>query len=453
MLRLMVDADLGVVEPFRTLGPGEYVAAYRPPSALEAGPRGIDGTLSVGIRVVVQRLPGDEPPAIIELTAERVVVQGAGEPRSVFAQVSDRAGAPVKGALLHARVIEGDGSISERQETDAEGRAGFRYVPGRALGPVRIEVSMEGQGRLEDRILLLQSSRVLEEDSGADWPGVARSSRIAELTAQTRVSLSAGRVKEIQISALPNTLYLNNRQSSQIRVRLEDSVGNFVVDPSLRFLVTTGTLSPVRLDADGYYVAQYSPPTVGGPMSRAKITVTNPQREYVGSTELQLIRRDAPRMIAVRMGLISNLRSLFSPLFTLQAVEQLKWYRPHFYVGASIGYYYFGADRVRYDLMPFQIFASYRYQVGRFSPYASLGPIFAPVVLSQEYLSGVPGRGLGLFPGFGGMLGVEMGIGPGGVLLEAGASLVRGGYLLDETFANDDGFGGFSVQMGYSGHF
>lgn len=477
--------DFGTIGQFRAIGPGEYVAAFRPRANLESQARDASGAVMVPIVAWVERIAGDGPPERIEISPGRRVVKAGGGPVDLEVLALDRWGDPVRGVPLTAVVETGDGSLSQAQVTDGNGRADFQYQPGFTLGPVVVLLKCDEGGPV-GRALLLQAVEDWEPDA-LPLRGEAAGNDPTTLTAETSIVVRAGTVKEIQISAMPNVLYSGRGQSSQIRVRLEDHAGNFVVDPTLQIDAGAGTVSGKEVTDGTHYTARYTPPEISRAAVTDVITVNNTEGEYSGSTEIQVYRVEGRFLGTLRIGYLSNLAGISSPMVDIQGLLKLPLKVENIFLGGTLGYYTFTAEgtrSVRYDLFPIHLFGCVRGQSGRFSPYGGLGPILAPTRV-RSYLPGsyldssdggsseqqklFPTRGLGvasassdewvqqktlaLFPGFGGLLGLEVGLGPGGISMELMISWIQGRSVFDDVIMGGYNLGGLSVRVGYVGHF
>jgi len=471
------EVDFGTIGRFRAIGPGEYVAAYRPRLNIDAATRDSSGLVHVPIRAWVERVAGDGPAVELSVVPDRMIVDGGGASVTLNVTALDRWGVPVRGIPLTAVVEQGDGRISQPQVTDARGRADFLYHSGVQLGPVIVLVRSD-RGDLAARTLLLQAGPGTVDPSFVEWLSSLQRETRTVLSAETTVVVRAGLVKRLQISALPNLVYTGRGQSSQLRIRLEDHLGNTVVDPSIQVKATLGTVSDLKFTSDGIYTARYTPPEIARAAALDVVHVTNPEGEYSGSTEIQVFRREGRRLGALRLGYVTNLAAIGSPVVDLQGMLRPPRTPPGLYVGVSAAYYTFtaeGATSIRYDIFPIHLFACMRSQTGRYTPYGGVGPIAAlalvgaPIPTSYLGDSGVPPsepgddqsitaqwhlvRALGLFPGFGALLGIEVGIGPGGISVESAISWVKGRNILDDVVEGGTNLGGLVIRTGYVAHF
>ncbi len=471
------EVDFGTIGAFRSIGPGEYVAAYRARQILDAVERDASGMVRAKIRAWVDRLASDGPAVALSIVPDRMIVDGGGEPVTLTVTALDPWGAPVRGVPLTATVEHGDGDISRPQVTDVRGRADFLYRPGRSLGPVTVRVQSD-KGGLEARTLLLQAGPGPVDPEFIDLLSELQGNPNLVLSAETEIVVRAGFVKKLQISAMPSFVYTGRGQSSRLRIRLEDYSGNAVVDPSIQVTADMGSVSDVRFTSDGVYTARYTPPVIARAAAVDIVHVTNPDGEYSGSTEIQVFRREGKVLAAVRLGYVSNFGAIGSPVVDLQGLLRVPRTKPDLYAGISASYYSFSAEgttTIRYDLFPLHLFACLRSQTGRFTPYGGAGPILGLALvgtpLPTSYLPGSSAetigetdvqsiasqwqmvRALGVFPGFGALLGLEVGLGPGGMSIEAAISWIKGRNVLDDLVGGTDNLGGLVLRAGYVAHF
>ncbi len=469
------EVDFGTVGTFRAIGPGEYVAPYRAQQTLDAALKDPSGMVRAQIRAWVDRKAGDGPAVELALSPRSLVVDGGGAPVRVDVTALDRWGAPVRDVPVTVVVEQGDGRVTGPDKTGEGGHAVFLYHPGVHLGPVVLCARSEKAG-LEARTLVLQAGPGAVDPGFLDLLAGLQVSPGMVLSATTDVVVRAGLVKRIQISAIPSQVYAGRGQSSQLRIRLEDHLGNAVVDPFLQVEAALGKVSDVEFSSDGVYTARYTPPAITRAAVIDVVHATNPDGEYSGSTEIQVFREEGRILTALRLGYVSNLAAFSSPVVDLEGMARVPRFRPTVYAGAAISYYSFtaeGATSVRYDLFPLHLFAVVRSQTGRFAPYGGAGPVVglalvgAPIPASFFGDSGDDGsasaepdseqwrvaRAFGVFPGFRALLGLEVGMGPGGLSLEGSISWLRGGSALDDMVGQVNNLGGIMLRGGYVAHF
>lgn len=456
-VKASVEVPVGTVEAFRRISPGEFLTSFRPPSDLSALQPDSAGRYPVTLRVAVQRLPGEGPATALELENAPAAVLAGGQDVTLKVRARNRWDSPVAGVVVRASVEEGGGKIEARAETDARGTASFRYSPDAQVGPVVVHFWLDAQPQTVKRTQVLQTSRLAEEaDRVLEATSVNKAD--ADLTQEVQIELVAGRVRTVEVVAFPNVVYVNSRQASDITIRLKDPSGNLVDDPTLKLFASAGTVSPPRRSKKGtWYEAQYVPPPVVLPDARVRITATNDAGDFVGSTEVALMRADGRVLGTARVGVVSNFGQVLSPYLNFEAMLQLPAISPRVFLGGGIGYYVFDVSTVRIDILPIKVFATYRQSFGQLTPYFGVGPLAGMLVAQREFLGGdgmpTSKRSVSLRPGVGAKLGLEYAIGPGGIGLDLDLLVLNPGSIPALGLDISQNLGGISLGGGYVAHF
>lgn len=496
--RLVV--PVGSIEPLRRIGPGEFVSAYRPPQELRGLKPADDGQVRVPLQVAVTREAGPGPVTRLELGEAFRSVRAGGPDVRLRVRARNRSGAPVRSVAVRAALLEGQGTITERESTDERGVAELRFQPGREPGATRLSVQLEDDAAVATELLLLhvlpppaaaasgapssgtpvssplgagQPLQPLQEplrgglestsfdgDSSRGLEPERRRSPEADLSAEAWIELVPGRVKAVEVVAFPNVLYVNSRQPADITVRLRDYSGNLVEDPTLQVTASAGAVSPPRRSTRGagpIYEAQYIPPPFLLQEPTVRVTASNPERDYFGVTEVALVRADGRFLGSARVGILSNFGAFTAPILSLQVMSQLPVLQPALYGGISLGYYSYGESAARLDLAPLSFFACYRQRFGQLSPYVAFGPT-AGIGLAQRELVGEGAqievlRAPFVFPGLSGKLGLELAVGPGGIAAELELLLLNGGMVKPVGLEVSGSLGGALLHVGYVTHF
>lgn len=470
-----VAVPIGTVEPLRRIGPGEFITAYRPPENLDGLPPSPEGRYPVPVSVEVQRLPGPGPVVDLRFETSPIWVPSGGAEVSLRVLARNRWGAPVKAVSIQAQVQEGDGSISSQAVTDEQGMAEFKFYPGLKVGGVTVQVSTEEVEPRTARALVITSAVLpaapVKVEPATDGSTVATSPNLVEsgnpslhadgsdteLKQTVTLTLVPGRVRRVELVAFPNVLYLSTNQSSDLTVRLMDHAGNLVEDPGLRLYASMGSVSTPRKSSRGnFYEAHYVPPPIALNENRARLTATNAAGEYVGSTEVELIRSEGRFITSARVGAITNFGAVRSPVLGFQALSQMPWLKSSYYIGFAVSYYAFESDSVRVDLAPVQAAICYRRNLGAVSPFVLFGPMLVPMSVQRDIVGGADAESLRAWhvgPGVSTRLGMEYQVGLGGLSLEADLSLIRAGQVPSLGLDLTQNLGGLAVMGGYVAHF
>lgn len=477
--RLVV--PVGSIEPLRRIGPGEFVSAYRPPQELTGLKPGEDGQVRVPLQVAVIREPGQGPVTRLEVGEAYRLVEARGPDVRLRVRARNRFGAPVRDVAIRAAILEGEGTITERESTDERGVALLRFQPGREPGGTRLELRLEDDPTVSTELILLHALKSPAEPDTAESAAVepfagdgerhlaelSRSSEgdrrrapEADLSAETLIELVPGRVKAVEVVAFPNVLYVNSRQPADITVRLRDYSGNLVEDSTLQVTASAGAVSPPRRSTRGsgpVYEAQYIPPPFLLQEPTVRVTASNPERDYFGVTEVALVRADGRFLGSARVGILSNFAGFTAPTLSLQAMSQLPMFQPSLYGGVSLGYYSYAESAARLDLVPLSLFVCYRQRFGQLSPYVSFGPTAGLGLAQREFLGDGAQveviRAPFLFPGLSGKLGLELAVGPGGIATELELLLLNGGAVTPVGLEVSGSVGGALWHVGYVTHF
>lgn len=184
----------------------------------------------------------------------------------------DRLGRPLPGVGLRV----GIGPAEAEATTGPGGRAQVS-VPTTALtGPWVVEVRSEA---IERRRILFATDAI-----------GASSATGATLVGRAEVRLKSGEVRRIAVSAQPDRLVAGSGQRARIVVRLQDQSGHAVTDEAPELLASQGRVGRVRLNDDGSWEAEYTPPEAMS-YGEVQVQVQGPEARWSAETRLEVLPR------------------------------------------------------------------------------------------------------------------------------------------------------------------
>ncbi len=263
--RVSLEAELGHVEPMGAdpeLGRSEYDGAT---------------AVAAGRDSLVARYhppPGDGPPVELELGWTAVTPAGF----TLHARVLDALRRPLGGVPLQLAA----GDEAAEVVTDGDGWASLVAAP-ELSGPVPVGASCGGGvARLERR------GFVLPREPAFGGPS-------AGLTARVDLTLRPGRVAGLDVDVEPPVLRAGPGAVAWVVVRLEDGLGQPVVDEPVTLEASEGTVGDLHQRPDGSMVAEYQPLAVS---ERREVQITASTSTVHGSARLLL----EPRVVRFSLG-------------------------------------------------------------------------------------------------------------------------------------------------------
>lgn len=449
-----------------------------PPELSAELPRG-------AVRVALLGAEGDRLPANgIELEAELGALDeiepGPGALRAVYAgdaavaaggdtltaRWSPPAGTgPVRALTLSGERTRGaDHARVHARALDAEGRSLAGVRVGLWVGGAEVEVVTDATGWATAAVPVPAGVAVPEARSGGvvrrlTLPDAATIGPLpgqADLTAQLRIPIRTGQVRQVFLSTDPGTLVLTGVERARVVVRLEDQEGNPVADPSLGLVASEGVVTRPRRRADGTYEALWAPPP-GMTLGRVRITAESGDGSFAAtSTDLDIVPREARRAPGFAVGWLAGPRGVSSPFLRVSGDLRLPVAGGRVYGRAWVGLYgeqaattdVTGLDvAVDLTLLPVGLGAATRQERGRIASWFGASFVLAPYRLEAQVGDAVPARGIAWAnPGF------EVGTG-GGWRLRGGELTADLGYLFLSTTPDGIGWrgpvGGFMSTLGY----
>jgi hypothetical protein len=135
---------------------------------------------------------------------------------------------------------------------------------------------------------------------GASGPGTA------DLRAEATVSITPGTVENMELSVDPPILYAGQRATAFVTVRLQDRASRPVIDEVVLIDASEGAITPLELQNDGSWVAEYTPEP--GITSRREITLTARVKSSgrAASTRMEVLASPVNGAIGLSMGAITN---------------------------------------------------------------------------------------------------------------------------------------------------
>ncbi len=248
--------------------------------------------------------------------AVELSVRPAVEGMWLHGRALDRRGLPVPDVPV---LLQLDGAV-QQASTDRNGWASARFPE---AGSPAVASVMAGS-RTEQAI----AARGLQ-------PG--RDPAAPELRAAQPIVIRPGRIWEVFLTTQPRVLAANG-SSAQVEIRLVDRSGRPVDDAELVLEASSGSLSAVRYDPQGYYSAAFTPdPEMSA--GSVRITAATVEGGSVTSTDLEIVPRITRRLVGAQIGQLQG----FGTLQSLWLSGELDW-RPQgwerpLFVRGLVGYY------------------------------------------------------------------------------------------------------------------
>ena len=226
-----------------------------------------------------------------------------GERLEVAARVVDSQGRPVANERVRVRV-------SDEEFTAVSDRRG--WVEGEFRAP-------DGPVVLQAASVLAQASQLVVGEQGA-WV----SPDAPDLETSQELEFQAGRVSQVFISTEPGFLYGEPGAQTNVQVRLLDRGGRTVTGEPFELRASVGLVEPVKVLADGTYVAVYRPPS-GMAFGEVLLSVEGGEGRFGASTTLKIEPRPQRIAIGLAGGYLQGVNGISGPCFTLDVESKLEF--------------------------------------------------------------------------------------------------------------------------------
>ena len=427
--RLELSAERGHLSVEAGMEAGALRASYDGAGALSAG----EDLLRASWRLP----PGSGPVVDIRLSAPQVPA-GGGAVR-VAGRALDARGLPL--AEVDLTLSAGGTTVIVRTGADGWGRANLD-VPGD-----RATVLEAHAGDLS-RAAVMFTDRAL-----------GRSSELPDLFAERIVSIREGRVREVFISADPPAISVSDAALARITVRLLDRGGNPISQITPHLVASQGALSAPEVQADGSFVATYTPPP-GLLFGDVQISATGAEGtpgEFRGSTTLSLLPRRVERAPGLNAGLLVGGAGQPTAWLDLEFDQRLPWTDLPLFARLSVATYGLSATGedditgasldMALRLFPVSLGVVARAEGRRRATWIGMAALAAPYQLEVRLNTDTLVQGPGLTPpGVAGIAGASLRVRTGEVQLQA--------QYLGLTMGDSDvgwrgGVGGLVATVGY----
>jgi opacity protein-like surface antigen len=281
------------------------------------------------------------------------------------------------------------------------------------------------------------------------------------LKREAKIYLSAGKPEKAILTVTPGVLPADGKSSSLINIKVFDAYGNPISGERLVVTASLGQLGEIKELGNGSYSLKYvsSKERAGG---KSEITVTNPQKDFTGATNILLMPMPRNFGIGPKIGYVTNFGSISGIYPGIEGSYVLPWMNRSLSIALEAGYYSSsdeesgqdaaGDYKIGIDLkvIPISLSGVYRIPYGRFRPYAGLGlgALVAdskisysrqPALSSSSAVFGVHGLG-----------GLELKLGPGSALVELKYNYSRLDTRLEASSSALEGnIGGLTAGVGY----
>jgi len=213
---------------------------------------------------------------------------------TVQSRALGRDGLPVEATT----VVLSDGVSDLEVETDARGwgSGNFAIESGRTLVWLSARV---GERKRTIPFFLAYPGEFIDPDA-------------ADLTAERTVRITAGRIREVFLSAEPSQIDAVPGAFSRVVVRLVDRSGQIVTDDSLTITASEGEVGSIQTQLDGSVHAILRPPT-GMQTGSIKVSAEAQDGAIAASTDVVVVPRPYRRAIGLGVGGMTNLSGIGSP--------------------------------------------------------------------------------------------------------------------------------------------
>ena len=200
----------------------------------------------------------------------------------VRVQALDRLGRPLPGVRLRVSAGEAAGTDEVEALTGEGGLAQVAVPVAAREGPWVLAVRTEA---IEHRSLAFATDAQDPSRSPA-----------AELIGRVELRLNSGEVRRIAVSAQPDRLEAGGTDRARVVVRLQDQAGHPVTDEAPELRASQGRIGRVRLNDDGSWEAEYTPPE-GLTYGEVRIEVAGPDGRWSAETRVEVLPRRLRRAV------------------------------------------------------------------------------------------------------------------------------------------------------------
>lgn len=335
----------------------------------------------------------------------------------VLARVQDARGGPIQGIPVELS----NGHHSSATVTDERGWASVILPLGSARELMVLEARAAG---------LLRRHPVL---FGA--PPAPLDPRSSDIEASASLPITAGRIREVMVTADPSVLEAGPGAVAHVTVRLVDRQGNLVQDDTLRLQTSQGEPGPLRLRPDGSYEADYSPPPDLG-TGTVRLRVQSREGTFAASTEIQIVPRPLRTALALHGGGITNFGAISSLFLDVGLERRLRPGAGHLLLRLSGAFYKdlqiipdrrTGEDiEVESIMAPVGLTLLARQERGLSASWIGTGLLVMPFETRAKFGSSITVRGLGFAgPGLSILTGTGWRFGSGELGAEARYSFIN----------------------------
>lgn len=251
---------------------GTLVAEAGNPAILLSSYEGSAAVAAGSDRIEARWQPPEGQGGAWRLGAGLVAAPGPDGALEVQVQALDRLGRP----LPDKRVEVSLESAETEVVTAAGGLARARLPVSDPVGPWVLTVRSDA---LEHRRLLFAADAL-----------DATSAPAAALVSHASLRLKSGEVRRIAVSAQPDRIAAGGGERARIVVRLQDQSGHAVTDEAPELMASQGRLGRVRLNDDGSWEAEYTPPAALS-YGQVEVDVQGAQGRWSARTTLQVLPR------------------------------------------------------------------------------------------------------------------------------------------------------------------
>jgi hypothetical protein len=276
--------------------------------------------------------------------------------------------------------------------------------------------------------------------------------RVGPASAHAEIEILPGPPARLTLSASADEVLADGAHDVDLTAEVLDAHGNPVPDALPVLTASVGRLGPPRAQGAGRTSVVYRPPAEGSGQAIIRAAVASEV-----SDEIRIRLRAPPRRfgVAVSAGIEHNLARIGAPLAALEGSFRLSG---SLFLLAGAGYFgneidaatpdgpSGGASTLRLDAVPLWVGVAYRFENGSiWTPTIRAGAaaVISRVEARPSFQDAIVERGVQ--PAGFVRAGVEMGLGPGGVLLEIGYLLAP--WLGSEVVTGR--LGGLSGRLGY----
>jgi hypothetical protein len=302
-------------------------------------------------------------------------------------RVQDEHGGPVAGLPVELRL----GAEVVTVTSDARGWATARLP----LDPSQLlyEMSAAAAGLRRVRPFL---PRVAIAEAGPE---------AADLEAMVEIPITAGRVREVRVSADPPILQAGPGAISRVTVRLVDRLGNVIRDEAIQVRATMGEVGALENGADGSFSCWYRPPEDLSD-GLVRLTVQGRDGAFAASTEIRVVPRPLRTALGIQAGVLSNFGAILSPVLEANVERRLPFGGGALFARLSFGIYRDqreftdestgGRIRVDTNLFPTGLSLLARREKGLLASWVGAGILLVPLSVDYAFGAELGGRSVGM---------------------------------------------------------